>query len=286
MSLFKTDDPLFDYDPYAFGRTKQMFRGPVPDLRNPYMVCLGSAHTFGRFANRPFSSLIERAVGRPVVNFGAEGAGPGLFLDDPDVLHVANGSEFCVIEVMSARAISNRMYTVRGRRNERLMRVSELLRGLYPDIDFGQFAGVKGMLRALERADPDRFRLVHNEMRNAWIARMQSLLNEIERPTILFWFSDDAPPERAEVTTTGGGGRHPAFVDGDMIDAVRGSADLYLECATRVGLPQDLTRDGKAMLFLPTGRSIERNTNLPSPEMHEAAAGALLDAIDGFDPGH
>ncbi|MEM7670515.1 MAG: DUF6473 family protein [Pseudomonadota bacterium] len=284
MSLFKTDDPLFDYDPYSFGRSQQIFRGPVPDLRHPYMVCLGSAHTFGRFASLPFPQLVERGLNRPVVNFGTEGAGPGLFLNDPDIIHVANGAEICVIEVMSARAISNRMYTVRARRNERLMRTSELLRGLYPDVDFGQFAGVKGMLRAIERADPDRFRLVHNEIRNAWIARMQSLLNEIERPTLLFWFAEDAPPERDEVTTANGGGKHPPFVDGDMIDAVRSDANGYVECCGNAGLPQDLTRDGQVMLFQPTGRPIERNTNLPSPEMHAEAADALMTAIDRMAP--
>lgn len=280
MSLFTTDDPLFDYDPYSFGRTRQIFRGPVPDLRNPYLVCLGSAHTFGRFTDTPYPGLIAKAHGRPVVNFGTEGAGPGLFLADPDIIHVANGAEICVIEVMSARAISNRMYTVRPRRNERLMRVSELLRGLYPDIDFNHFGGVKGMLRALERADPDRFRLVHNEIRNAWIGRMQSLMNEIESPKVLFWFADDYPPEADEVTRANGGGRHPAFVDGAMIDAVRGSASAYVEATTKVGLPQDLTRDGEPVLFQPTGRPIERNTALPSPEMHHAAAETLMKAIE------
>ncbi|MBY8977577.1 hypothetical protein KHP62_17315 [Rhodobacteraceae bacterium NNCM2] len=283
MSLFKTDDPLFDYDPYSFGRTRSQFRGPMPDLRAPYLVCLGSTHTFGRFVSEPYPSQIEGAFGRPVVNFGTEGAGPGMFLADADILHVANAADICIIEVMSARAISNRMYTVRPRRNERLMKVSDLLLGLYPEVDFGEFSGVKGMLKRLEEVDPNRFRLVHNEIRNAWIGRMQRLMNEIDRPKILLWFADHAPPERDEVQITHGGGRHPAFVDGAMIDAVEGNRDAYVECASNIGLPQDLTRDGQPVLFQPTGRAIARNTKLPSPQMHDRAAEALIDAINRLE---
>ncbi|MEM7178088.1 MAG: DUF6473 family protein, partial [Pseudomonadota bacterium] len=279
MSLFKTDDPLFDYDPYPFGRRQQFFRGPVPDLRNPYIVCLGATHTFGRFTSAPFPSLIARGLGRSVVNFGIDGAGPGLFLADAEMIHVASGADLCIVEVMSARAISNRMFTVHQNRNERLVEVSDLLKGLYPDVEISAFQRVKGMLRALERKDPDRFRLVHNEMRNAWIARMQALLNEIECPKILLWFAGHAPPDMSGVVVENGGGPHPAFVDGAMLDAVEGNHDLYVESASRRGLPQDLTRGGEPILFRPAGKPIARNTELPSPEMHAEAAALLTKGI-------
>lgn len=279
MSIFKTDDPLFDYDTYLFGRTHQVYRGPMPDLRNPYIVCLGSSHTFGRFTNHPFPTMVEQDMGRTVVNFGTDGVGPGFFLSDPDIMHVVNGAKLCIIEVMSARPLSNRMYTVRQRRNERLAKPASLLRGLYPDVDFRQFAAVKGMLRHLQETDPDRFRLLENEMQNAWIGRMQSLLNEITVPKILFWFGAREPDDTPSAEEGPDAWIYPHFVDGAMIDTVHSFADRYVECISRAGLPQDLTRDGDPVLFRPTGRAITRNTDLPSPEMHMLAADELRPAV-------
>ncbi|MGB0499498.1 MAG: DUF6473 family protein, partial [Rubricella sp.] len=31
---------------YRFGRTRQIFRMPMPDLRQPYVACLGGSETF------------------------------------------------------------------------------------------------------------------------------------------------------------------------------------------------------------------------------------------------
>lgn len=279
MSIFKTDDPLFDYDTYLFGRTHQVFRGPMPDLRHPYIVCLGSSHTFGRFTNYPFSSMVEQDVGKPVINFGTEGVGPGFFISDPDILHVANGAKLVIIEAMSARPLSNRMYMVRARRNERLAKPSSLLRGLYPDVDFRQFSGVAGMLDVLYETDPERFRLLENEMQNAWIGRMQSLLNEIVVPKILFWFAEREPDQTPGRDAPPKAWGYPHFVDGAMIDSVRMMTDRYVECISSEGLPQDLTQSGKPVLFQPTGRAITTNRALPSPEMHLLAADELRPAI-------
>ena len=60
-----------------------------------------------------------------------------------------------------------------------------------------------------------------------------------------------------------------------MIDAVKSIADGYVECTTSVGLPQDLTIDGKTILYRPSGEPITQNHDFPSPEMHQAAADAL-----------
>lgn len=279
MSIFKTDDPMFDYDTYVFGRTHQVFRGPMPDLRRPYIVSIGAAHTFGRFTNHPFPSLVEQDMGCPVVNFGADGMGPEFFLNDPDILHVINGARLCIVEVMSARAMSNRMYTVHRRRNERFVQPSGLLRGLYPDVDFREFAVVQGMLRRLNAIAPDRFRLLQNEIQNAWIARVQSLLNAIEVPKILFWFAGREPDDKPPIDSNQMRWKYPQFVDGPMIDTVMSFADRYVESISTVGLPQDLTQAGKPVLFQPAGEPITRNIDLPSPEMHLQAADDLRPAI-------
>ncbi|MEM0944366.1 MAG: DUF6473 family protein [Pseudomonadota bacterium] len=271
--LFTADQPLFDYETHTFGRMHQIFRGPMPDLTRPYIAYLGSSATFGRFTDRPFATLTAEALGLTAVNFGTEGAGPGYFLEDADILPVANGARACVIELMGARALSNRMYTVRPRRNERMARPAQLLRGLYPEVDFRQFAKVANMLTYLKALDAARFRLVENEIRSAWSARMAALLAALEVPTILLWISPRSPaerPGRGDVTW-----RYPHFVDDELLASSTPGAAGLVECIGEQGLPQDLTKDGQPVLFRPTGEPILANERLPSPALHARAAELL-----------
>lgn len=278
MADHSIDDPLFDYKLYRFGRSRQLFRGPQPDLRGRYVCFLGASQTFGRFVDSPYPALIGARTGTKTLNLGAEGAGPGFFLKDPEVLHVASGAALCVVEAMCATAISNRMFSVRPRRNLRLHAVSEMLRGIYPDVDFDRFSFVLPMLRRLREQDEARFRIVENEMKNAWIGRMQTLLRVVETPTILFWFAQ-RPPE-ADGSALDGSAAYPRFVDRDMVETVRGAADDYVEVVTGRGLPQDLRVDGRAVLHRPTGEPINESREFPSPDMHVDAAEALIPAIE------
>jgi hypothetical protein len=280
MAEIQIDDPLFDYKIYRFGRRRQIFRGPQPDLRGDYVCFLGGQHTFGRFAEQPYPTLVGEDLVVGSLNLGTDGAGPGFFLSDPEILRAVNGSQACVIQAMSASAISNRMYSVRPRRNARLSGVSDLLTGLFPDVDFDKFSFVHGMLRHLARTDEDRFRLVLNEMKNAWIGRMQTLLNSAETKTVLFWFSQRSPDDGEADAPTSPADKYPHYVDRAMIDAVKGAADFYIECTTSVGLPHDLRVDGRTVLFRPSGEPIDSNRELPSPEMHQQAADALLPVLE------
>lgn len=279
MAAYSIDDPLFDYKVYRFGRSRQVFRGPQPDLRGRYLCFLGASQTFGRFAEHPFPAIAGARLGTKTLNLGTDGAGPGFFLADPDVLRAASGAGLCVVQAMCATAISNRMFTVRPRRNIRLHAVSELLRGIYPEVEFDRFAFVRPMLRHLRGLDETRFKLVENEMKNAWLGRTQTLLNAVETRTILLWFAQRSPDD-AVVEDSGGVSPYPLYVDRAMVDTVRGAADGYVEAATRRGLPQDLRIDGRAVLHKPSGEPIRENREFPSPEMHLDAAEALVPEIE------
>jgi len=273
----REDDPLFDYKLYRYGRSRQVFRGPVPDLRGGYVAFLGGSGTFGRFTDCPYPDLLGTALGRAALNLGTEGAGPGFFLADPEVARAASDSAVCVVQAMCASAISNRMFTIRPRRNSRLHAVSDLLAGIFPEVDFTRFAYVPAMLKHLHAVDDHRFRLVANEMRNAWIGRTQTLLATLEARTILFWFSQRVPEEGS--MDFADHANYPQFVDRAMLDAVRTAADGYAECISIAGLPQDLTIEGETVLYRPSGDPIDENREFPSPEMHAAAAEALRPEI-------
>ena len=275
MSEQQLDDPLFDYQIYRFGRSRQIFRGPQPRLRGRYLSFVGSAGTFGRYADAPYPDLLSRRLNLPMLNLGTQGAGPGFFLGDPEVKGAAGNAEVCVVQAMNAAAISNRMFSVRPRRNARLHNISDLMIGIFPEVDFDRFAFTKPMLRYLRELDESRFKLVVNEMKNAWIGRMQTLLASVETKTILFWFSEREPDDLTSEPDDPTGMHYPHYVDRAMIDAVKTSADGYVECVTREGMPQDLTVDGRAVLYKPSGVPINENSEFPSPAMHEAAAEAL-----------
>ncbi len=279
MAEQQIDDPLFDYKIYRFGRSRQVFRGPQPEMRGRYLSFLGGSHTFGRYVDEPFCDLIGAELGLKTLNFGTDGAGPNFFLSDPEVVRAASDAEVCIIQVMCAWAMSNRMYTVRPRRNGRLHAVSDLLIGIYPEVEFERFSFVKPMLAHLQALDHQRFKLVNNEMKNAWIGRMQSLISSVETKTILLWLSKREPDELGAQIGAHDSDLYPEFVDRSMIDAVKTAADGYVECTTKSGLPQDLRVEGRAVLFRPSGEPINENREFPSPEMHEDAACALIPEI-------
>jgi len=268
----------FDYQLYRFGRSQQLFRGPAPDRAGGYVACLGGAATFGRFTRRPFPTLLAEGLDVPVVNLGAEGAGPGFFLRDSEVLEVAARARACVVQVMGAPEMSNRLYTVRPRRNQRLFAVSDLLCQIYPEVRFDQFVRVDRMLDHLAMLDGKRFTMIATEIRNAWIGRMTTLLSSIETDVMLFWFSQRRP-EDAALTDRPSRSIAPSMVDRDMVDAVADAAHGYVECISSAGLPQDLTEGGRPVYFRPKGDPIVENRTLPSPEMHVQAAELLLPVV-------
>lgn len=280
MSEHQIDDPLFDYKIYRFGRSRQVFRGPQPDLRGRYIAFVGGSSTFGRYNETPYPDLVGSKAGQTVLNLGSDGAGPGFFLSDPEVLRAAMDADLTIVQVMCATATSNRMFAVRPRRNLRLHTISDLLVGIYPEVDFARFSFTKGMLKHLYQLDETRFKLVSNEMKNAWIGRMQTLLSTIETKTLLFYLSERDPDNTHTPTGDLTDMKYPQFIDRAMLDAVKPAADGYAECVTSTGMPQDLRVDGRPVLFRPSGEAINENTEFASPEMHKAAADALMPEIE------
>ena len=141
-------------------------------MRGRYLAFIGGSSTFGRYTDTPYPDLIGQQTGQTVLNLGTDGAGPGFFLGDPEVLRTAMDADLTVVQVMCASATANRMFAVRPRRNLRLHTISDLLAGIYPEVDFSRFSFTKAMLKQLHALDETRFKLIANEMKNAWIGRM------------------------------------------------------------------------------------------------------------------
>ncbi len=204
-----------EVDLYRFGRSNQVFRGPKPSLKKPYIAFIGGSEPFGKFVSVPFPKLVQRGINQACVNWGTPGAGPGFFLKDPIILEACSNSSVCVIQVMDAAPLSNRMYSVFPRRNMRLRGVSDVLKALYPQINFDNFKYVRGMLRKLKDADSKAYDVVVAEQRSAWIARMLELLEDIETQKILLWLAPDDTKN--------------SLVNDEMIDVVSSHVDRLVK---------------------------------------------------------
>lgn len=275
----KPDQALIDYEGYKWGRLNQVYRGPEPDLSRPYVACVGAAQTFGRYVERPFPSLLADELKMPVANFGAASAGPGFFLRDAAVIEAASSAALCVVQVMSARSLSNRLFKVQLSRNAQIEAVSKSLEALFPHIDFETFTYAHNMLNQIADEDPDKFVAVEAELKAAWVARTRVLLQSIQTRRVLFWFSERNPDEVPSAGVDGQALKYPQFVDQEMLDAVTPLVDRVVRCVTSAGMPQSLLKDGEAVLQTPFGMPVSENRYYPSPEMHAEAAAALAQPI-------
>lgn len=241
---------------YRFGRSKQVFRGPKPSLANPYFSFIGGSEPFGKFVMEPFPRLVESKIGRTCVNFGSPGAGPGFFLKDPVLLEACSDSIACVVQVMSAAQLSNRMYSVFPRRNMRLRGVSDTLKSLYPKIDFSGFRYVSSMLRKLQVDDADAYQVVLTEQRSAWLARMLELLEDIEAPKLLLWLDVRGGDEMTKTVTP------------EMVEILAKHADRLL----KIAIPEQQEKDSRFGV-------LKKDTGWMTREVHAQVAIKVSEAL-------
>ncbi len=206
---------LIDYRPYRLGDSRLLFRGPQQERSGKHVAYLGGTETYGRFLENPFPDLIAERTGLPAVNLGCVNAGVDVYLGQDEVLKVCRTACATVVEILGAQNLSNGYYCVHPRRNDRFVKPSAALKALYPEVDFAEINFTRHLLTTLLSVSRRRFAQVRNELRRAWVARMERLLTAIGGPVILLWFSDRAVAWHAEGKSLGS---DPLFVTRAMLD--------------------------------------------------------------------
>ncbi|WP_415184889.1 DUF6473 family protein [Phaeovulum sp.] len=204
-----------DYFPCRYGKSKLLFRGPRRRLSQPYCAAIGGTETYGKFVVDPWPKLLEARLGMPVINFGYLNAGIDVFINEPEVATASAAAKVTVIQLMGAQNMSNRYYAVHPRRNDRFLRASNLMQTVFREVDFTEFNFTRHMLSALRQRAPERFQLLAQEMRNAWIARMELLLRGMEGKVVLLWLG-----EYRATAARDGLGADPVMVSPEMVAAV------------------------------------------------------------------
>ena len=203
-------------DIWHFDGSKLAFRGPRCDFSRPFVAVLGGSETFGRHVARPFSSRLAKRLGMQVANLGVMHAGVSLNSKERWLLDIASRAEVTVIQILGAQNMSNRLYCVHPRRNDRFLTCSSALRLIYPEFDFAEINFTGHLLSRLEAESRENFSTVAEELRWAWVQRMRRIVRFIKGDVHLLWLSErtpDAPSDGAE-------GCDPMFVTREMLDEI------------------------------------------------------------------
>lgn len=271
MAFIFPSERTLDYFPCQYGTSRLQLRGPKRDASGRYVAVLGGTEAYGKFVPSPFPALLEAGVALPVLNLGCVNAGPDAYLNDPELLGIAAGAAGVVVQIMGALNISNRYYAVHPRRNDRFLGATPLLRALFPKVDFTEFNFTRHMLVALQRANADRFEVVAEELRAAWVLRMQLLLAGVKDRAVLLWMADARPPQperRVDMT------RSPLLIDTEMIAALRPHAAAYHEA---VYSAEGIAKGSEGMAFGPSDAQAAHE--LPGPALHAEVAAGLLPLV-------
>lgn len=214
-----------DYFPCQYDGSRLLFRGPARSLDRPFVAVLGATESYGKYVERPYSDLVQDRLGLSVVNLACVNAGVDVYLSEEPVTRIAARAEVAVVQVMGAQNISNRYYAVHPRRNDRFLGATPLLRSIYGNVDFTEFAFTRHMLGVLHASSAERFAIVAAELRQAWLSRMRLLINRLPPQRVLLWMADRPPAQGPTLNLS----QDPLLVDARMVDELRPQFTAYVE---------------------------------------------------------
>jgi hypothetical protein len=271
MSYEQRGHMPLQYDPVAYPGSVLRFRGPVHDVDAPHVLCLGGSETFGRFIHAPFAAQLDDLLDGHVVNMGVMNAGLDVLMQDAAITMALRHARAVVLQITGAQNMTNRFYAVHPRRNDRFLKATTMLKTIYPEVDFTEFHFTRHLLTHLKATSQDRFAILVEELRTAWLARMMRLLKGIEAPVHLLWLSRRAPDAADRTMQIGD---DPLFIDRVLLDKVAAQA-----ASLTIAVPQKdrATRPNKGMFFAAGEEAAARA--LPGPDAHDLAALALRDLL-------
>lgn len=271
MAFEYPGEGVLNYQPCRYGSSKLVFRGPRKRLDRPYVAVLGGTETYGKYVEEPFPDLLETALRLPVVNLGCVNAGPDVFGNDAAVMSICRDARVTVVQITGAQNLSNRFYSVHPRRNDRFLRASSLLQTIYREVDFTEFNFTRHLLETLEAVSPEKFAMVRQELKDAWVARMKSFLTRVGSRVVLVWLSRHGPDDIARTGTFSG---DPLFVDRAMLDEVR---PLVREIVEVVADDQEVEAGFPRLVYPEMDVAMARE--MLGPIVHARAALALDKAV-------
>ena len=204
-----------------YGSSPLIFRGPAKPLDGRHIAFVGSSETVGRNAEFAYPEMLETELGEVCINLAQTNASMETFLYDTVAPNVCRDSILTVVSIMSAANLSNRLYSVHPRRNDRFIKPSPLLRALFPDVSFHEICFVRHLLGVLQADSPQKFELVQEELKAAWAARMKAFLDRIGSHVILVSLQAENTSLDLDRVGDPSLGTDPLFVTESMVETLR-----------------------------------------------------------------
>lgn len=271
MTYERPGESPLDYNLCRYGHSKLLFRGPKKSTSQKFFAFIGGTETYGKYIERPFPDLIERSAETTCVNFGAVNASVDAFVNDDTVLTLASKAKVTVVQITGAHNMTNRFYSVHPRRNDRFLKASTLMQTIFRDIDFTDFSFTRHLLSTLKAHSPEKFAVVEQELKSAWKARMELMLNRISGRVILLWVSARLPDDPCPDNELG---IDPLFVDKEMVDFARSFANDYVE----VIVTQDIADQGTNGMLFPQMEAAAAS-EMFGPTLHDLISEQLLNTF-------
>ncbi len=267
-----------DYSPCRYGNSKLMFRGPKRPITGHYNVAIGGSETFGKYVEDPFPQLLENLSGQRVINLGCMYASADAFANDNTILEICKAAQVTIIQLSGAQNMSNRFYRVHPRRNDRFLGGTDLLRSIYPELDFSGIHFTGHLISMLSKNSTKRFELVRDNLQAEWVARMQALLGIIGGKIVLLWLADHPPSDEINASRAD---MEPMFLNRQMIDQLSGYADTVEVIITQ----DEIDAGHDRMIFSQLEQPASRQ--MLGPIAHQEAARQLYPVLAeycGADP--
>ena len=84
----------------------------------------------------PFSAILEREMGMPILNRGAQRSGAGFYTEDEAILEIIENAQVVFIGAPSVVNQSNPFHGVHPQRNDRFVTAFGSLYDLFPKVGF------------------------------------------------------------------------------------------------------------------------------------------------------
>lgn len=271
MAYEHLGEGALDYFPCRYGNSRILFRGPRKKLDKPYVAVLGGTEIYGKYVEQPLPEMLQGLIKRPVVNLGCVNAGTDMAVNDDTVIEICRNAAVTVVQITGAQNMSNRYYSVHPRRNDRFLKASSLLSTIFRDVDFTEFHFTRHLLSHLAERSSEKFAIVQQELKDAWVARMRTMITKIDGKVVLLWMSDRTPDERCEDWCC----RDPLFVDRAMLNAIVNQTAGLVEV---VAIREEIEAGFDRMVHTQLEELAARE--MLGPVVQEAAANALRDRLN------
>jgi len=143
---------------------------------------------------------------------------------------------------------------------------------MFREVEFTEFHFTRHMLMSLQAVSAERFEVVADDLRAAWVGRMQQLLTRLPTKVVLLWMSSQKPPAAARRTQLV---HDPLLVDAEMVAAIKPVAAAYVEA---ISSPAARARGVEGMAFGPF--EAPAAAGMPGPAVHAEVARLLAPVLE------